>query len=142
MNYLEEKTDIAKYLKNKGNLATNQMLMRVLLEDLGLKIVMANDGVKGVQAYDSQEFSLILMDENMPNMNGIEATKQIRMIEAVTQLRVPIIAVTANALVEDKKRFLAADMDDYIAKPIETKELERVLSKYLPIHPLDPSLKS
>ena len=74
---------------------------------------------------------LILLDINMPNMNGIEATQQIRELESKKQSTTPIVAVTANALVEDKKRFLEAGMDDYLAKPIVHTELHRVLSKYL-----------
>ncbi|MCK4974043.1 MAG: response regulator, partial [Sulfurimonas sp.] len=64
-------------------------------------------------------------------MNGIEATKRIRELEFNRQFKTPIIAVTANALVEDRKRFLEAGLDDYITKPIDTAELERVLAKFL-----------
>ena len=92
---------------------------------------MANDGLEGVKACENERFSLIMMDENMPNMNGLEATKQIRKLESKKQYTTPIIAVTANALKDDKKRFLSAGMDDYIAKPISEEELLRVLNRFL-----------
>ena len=78
---------------------------------------------------EDNSFDLILMDENMPNMNGIEATKEIRLINSCRNI--PIIAVSANALKGDKERFLAAKMDDYVSKPIDAKKLEVVLRKYL-----------
>jgi len=111
---------------------SNQMLMAILLGELGLDIVNANDGLEAVSTFERESFSLILMDENMPNMNGIEATKKIREIESENKLiKTPIIAVTASAFKEDKERFLSAGMDDYIAKPIDRDELERVLRKFL-----------
>jgi polar amino acid transport system substrate-binding protein len=70
------------------------------------------------------------MDVNMPKMNGLDATQAIR---KKLQKHIPIIALTANALKGDKERFLAAGMDGYIAKPIEVKELQRVLAAYAPI---------
>lgn len=111
---------------------SNQLLMRLLLEDFGIdEIVFANDGLEGLEAYKNGKFSLILMDENMPNMNGIDATRHIRGVESKEHSATPIVAVTANALVEDKKRFLEAGMDDYITKPIVLSELQRVLSRFL-----------
>jgi len=72
---------------------------------------------------------MIFMDVNMPKMNGLDATKIIR---KKLKAHIPIIALTANALKGDKEKFLAAGMDDYIAKPIEVKELQRVLAAYAP----------
>ena len=72
------------------------------------------------------------MDENMPNMNGIEATNQIRLIEHEDELNTtPIIAVTANALAEDRKRFMEAGMDDYISKAYSEGDIIKVLQKFL-----------
>lgn len=112
---------------------TNQLLLTTLLEEFGLDIVVANDGLEGIEACRKEQFSLILMDENMPNMNGIIATEYIRELEADRLSKTPIIAVTANALVEDRKRFLDAGMDDYLSKPINHKELQRVLARFLSI---------
>ena len=71
------------------------------------------------------------MDENMPNMNGLEATKQIRLLEEDGVLKPnTIVAVTANALSGDKERFLSAGMDDYIAKPYGEEDIYAILKKY------------
>jgi len=108
---------------------SNQLLMGILLDDLGLRFKIANDGVEAVDLFQVNDYDLILMDENMPNMNGIEATNRIRSMKDKKQ--VPIIAVTANALKGDKERFLDAGMDDYISKPIDSDKLELVIRKYL-----------
>jgi len=108
---------------------SNQLLMGILLEDLGLKISIANDGLEAVKSFQENEYDIILMDENMPNMNGIEATQKIRSIKDKKQI--PIIAVTANALKGDRERFLEAGMDDYISKPIDSDKLELILRKFL-----------
>ena len=108
---------------------TNQMLLSMLLDDLELDIDVANDGLEAVEAVKKETYDVILMDENMPNMNGKEATKIIRSLESSKDT--PIIAVTANALKGDKEKFLASGMNDYIAKPIDADELTIILSKYL-----------
>jgi len=108
---------------------SNQLLMGILLDDLGLKISIANDGAEAVKLFSEKDFDIILMDENMPNMNGIEATKKIRAIKYKKQI--PIIAVTANALKGDKERFLKAGMDEYLSKPIDSDKLEIMLRKHL-----------
>ncbi len=111
---------------------SNQMLMQILLNELGLEVVIADDGLKAVEEFKRKSFSLILMDENMPNMNGIEATKIIRKLEKGSRNKAtPIIAVTANALKGDKDRFLNIGMDDYISKPVDNDELIKVLSRFL-----------
>ncbi len=112
---------------------SNQLLMNIFLDELGLKSELANDGIEAVQAYKSRKYDLILMDENMPNLSGIEATAQIRKLEQERgSAPVPIIAVTANALKGDREKFIDAGMDDYISKPIDQAELERIIRKYLP----------
>ena len=111
---------------------TNQMLMSMILDDIGITYELANDGVDAVSMYQNNKYDLILMDENMPNMNGIEATKQICIQEKQNSLKpTPIIAVTANAMSEDKQRFLDAGMDDYISKPYTENDIRKVLGKYL-----------
>ena len=112
---------------------TNQMLLSMILEDLNLEYEIANDGQEAVEMYgDNHSFDIILMDENMPRMNGIEAVKKMRMIESENnRKKVPIIAVTANALSEDRARFLKAGMDDYIAKPYSEETIEKMLQIYL-----------
>jgi len=108
---------------------TNQLLLSMLLDDFDLDFIIANDGVEAIEKLKTEKVDLILMDENMPNMNGIEATKVIRETPEIKDI--PIIAVTANALDGDRERFINAGMDDYLAKPIEVEKLEIVLKKFL-----------
>ena len=106
---------------------TNQILIKMLVEDFGLTCDMANDGIEVVDIYHPDKHLLVLMDENMPNRNGIEAMKIIKR----TNQNVPIIALTANAMEGDKQRFLKAGMNDYISKPIDENVLYSVLHNYL-----------
>jgi len=111
---------------------TNQMLITILLSDYGLTYKLANDGLEAVDLFQKEKFDLILMDENMPNLNGLGAMHQIKAYEEEKHLvKTPIIALTANALDIDRKKFLAAGMDSFIAKPIDTELLEKELTYYL-----------
>jgi len=115
---------------------SNQLLMGIFLEELGLEYDIANDGQEAVDmvkqyAYDNLQYDAILMDENMPNMNGTQATKEIRDFEKDLQNKSIIIAVTANALSSDKDYFLDAGMNDYVSKPVNQEKIESVLRKYL-----------
>jgi len=108
---------------------SNQLLMEILLKELGIEVTLVNDGLEAIEYFDKYNYDLILMDENMPNMNGMKATSKIRKMTHKKQ--VPIISVTANALKGDKERLLASGMDDYLSKPIDQKKLELLLRKYL-----------
>ena len=108
---------------------TNQMLLEMLLDELEIESDIVNDGLEAVEAVKNKVYDIILMDENMPNMNGIEATKIIRTFDNLKDL--PIIAVTANALKGDREKFLSIGMNDYISKPIDANKLTLILSKYL-----------
>ncbi|MDC0933742.1 ATP-binding protein, partial [Arcobacteraceae bacterium] len=108
----------------------NQMYMKVLMKKLSLKFELANNGIEAVELYKTKEFDLILMDENMPEMSGSEATIEIRKIEQKTKKHIPIIALTANALKGDKERFLQVGMDDYLQKPINISSIKNIISKY------------
>ncbi|MEA1983034.1 MAG: ATP-binding protein [Campylobacterota bacterium] len=111
---------------------TNQMLMSMVLDDLSLTYEIADDGAQGVMSFKLNKYDIILMDENMPNMNGMEAAERIREIEQEESLAMtPIVAVTANALSGDKERFLNAGMNDYISKPYTEMDIYRILKKYL-----------
>ncbi len=107
----------------------NQLFTKVILKTLGIKeIDIANDGVEAIEKVkNNNNYNLILMDENMPNMNGIKATIEIRKMGIAT----PIVAVTANALSGDKERFLNAGMSDYISKPINQDRIVEVFKKFL-----------
>lgn len=110
---------------------TNQMLLSMILDDHGVNYDIACNGAEGVMMNKLNNYKIILMDENMPIMNGIEATKNIREQEIDTGDYTPIIAVTANALKDDRKRFLDAGMDDYISKPYDEDDIVSVLKKYM-----------
>ncbi|MCW8838119.1 MAG: ATP-binding protein [Thiovulaceae bacterium] len=110
---------------------TNQILIELMLEEFGLEVDTVNDGSEAIEAYKNNIYSLILMDENMPVMSGLEATKIIRELESTKSYKTPIVAVTANALSGERERFITSGMDDYISKPIVQGEFERVLVKYL-----------
>ena len=111
---------------------TNQLLIQILLDEYGLTYTFANDGLEAVEALKSSPYDLILMDENMPNMTGVQAVGKIREYENKMQCRpTPIVALTANVMEEDKKRFSDAGMNDFLAKPVDTVELERVLKRFL-----------
>jgi CheY-like chemotaxis protein len=105
----------------------NQRLAVGLLERYGHQIVVAEDGQQAVEFYRDGEYDLILMDVQMPVCDGLEATRQIRQLELGTAAHVPIIAMTAHALVGDRDRCLAAGMDDFIAKPIRIAQVLRVI---------------
>ena len=109
---------------------TNQMLLGLIFDQYGVSYDIANNGELGVEKYKAQPYQMIFMDENMPVMNGIEATRHIRELEKISNTKTPIIAVTANALTSDRERFLEAGMDSYISKPFEEKDIVAVLDKY------------
>lgn len=107
---------------------TNQTLIRLLLEKLGLEVVITQDGKEAVEAAMSQDFDMVMMDIQMPVMNGHDATKKLRK-EGYTK---PIVAVTAHAMKGDKEKCLASGCNDYLSKPINRKELVEIIGKYLP----------
>ena len=109
---------------------TNQLLLSMLLEDFGVSYEIADDGLISLALVEKSKFDLIFMDENMPNMNGIEASKKIKEGNSINK-NVPIVAITANALSGDRERFLAAGMSDYISKPYDDEDIKEVLQKYL-----------
>ena len=111
---------------------TNQMLMNIILGKLGLDVDIANNGQEGFEKFKENQYDLILMDENMPIMNGLEATKNILSFEKeFKQEHTPIIALTANALATDRAKFLNAGMDEFVPKPIDHEMLVRVLHSFL-----------
>jgi CheY-like chemotaxis protein len=109
----------------------NQRLGQALLGKRGYRVSLAADGLEALAAFDRERFDLILMDMQMPNMDGLEATRRIRDREQPGRTRVPIIALTANAMQIDRERCLAAGMDDFVAKPFRADEMFAVIEKYL-----------
>jgi two-component system sensor histidine kinase/response regulator len=108
----------------------NQKLAIALLNRWGHRVTVANDGQFALKALAQHRFDLVLMDMIMPVMDGLEATRLYRASEQGP--RTPIIAMTANAMPGDRADCLAAGMDDYISKPIETTELQRLLKQHMP----------
>ena len=104
----------------------NQRVAQKMLERLGYRPDIVADGVEAVDAIKRQPYDVILMDIQMPNMDGVTATQTIRRV-LPPELQPRVIAMTANALVGDRERFLEAGLDDYISKPIRVEELERAL---------------
>jgi PAS domain S-box-containing protein len=107
----------------------NQEVARDLLEIVGIRVTIANDGMEAIQLINMQTFDLVLMDIHMPIMNGFDATQAIRRDPRYTQL--PIIAMTANAMEGDRERCLQAGMNDYIPKPINPEQMFETISRNL-----------
>ncbi len=103
--------------------ATNQQLMQFILNKAGYSVKMANNGLRAVEAVARGNFDVILMDCQMPEMDGFEATQRIRGMEMVRGGRIPILAMTANVLQGYRERCFDAGMDDYISKPIQPAEM-------------------
>ncbi|HEU0121781.1 MAG TPA: response regulator, partial [Bryobacteraceae bacterium] len=110
---------------------TNQQVVRLLLERLGCEVTVAGDGQQALQLCRLHSFDLIFMDMQMPVMDGLEATRNLLQLAAPT-CQAPIIALTANAMEEDRQRCLDAGMSDYVAKPVVRDELIAILRRYLP----------
>jgi two-component system sensor histidine kinase/response regulator len=108
----------------------NQVLAVRLLEKRGHEVEVAGNGEEALEALDRQEFDLVLMDVQMPEMDGLQATVAIRKREMRSGRHIPIIAMTAHAMAGDKERCLDAGMDDYITKPIRPEQLGDVLKRY------------
>jgi len=110
----------------------NQELTKEMMELMGCVVDVAEDGADALDKYSNNNYDVIMMDVQMPNMDGYEATKKIREIENKTERKhTPIIAITASALQGDEEKCLNAGMDDYISKPIKGENLENKLMKYI-----------
>lgn len=108
----------------------NQMVTIALIEKQGHSIELANNGIEAISKYKNEKFDLILMDIQMPEMDGIEATKKIRAYELNGNEYTPIIAVTAHAVQGDRERFLESGMDDYISKPLDIVKFYDIIRKH------------
>ena len=109
----------------------NQMVVSGMLENLGCKFTIAENGQAALDALKDKQFDLVLMDINMPVLDGREATIQYRINEPSRE-RVPIVALTANILPEDVETYYVAGMDDYMSKPFTADELYEILDKWIP----------
>jgi CheY-like chemotaxis protein/HPt (histidine-containing phosphotransfer) domain-containing protein len=109
--------------------AVNQKVATRILEKKGNQVEIAQDGAQAVEIYLQQTFDVILMDIQMPNLNGFEATAKIREMEKASGTHIPIIAMTAHVMKGDRERCLEAGMDDYVSKPIDVKLLFQALER-------------
>jgi len=107
----------------------NQILIQTLLSKMGIEVTIVADDKEAVEEVCRQEFDLVLMDIQMPVMNGYEATQAIRN----KGMTIPIVALTANVMKGDREKCLSIGCDDYLAKPIDRRELKRVLDAYVPV---------
>ena len=132
--HMEKSVTNAKHILLVEDNELNQEIASVILQEAGFTVDLAEDGAVAVEKITQAEagtYDLILMDIQMPNMNGYEATRKIRQIPEESKAKIPIIAMTANAFEEDKKNAFDAGMDGHIAKPIDIKELLRELKRFL-----------
>ncbi|MBL8234863.1 MAG: response regulator [Bryobacterales bacterium] len=113
--------------------AINQRIAVRLLQKLGLGVDVVNNGREAIEAIERKSYALILMDCQMPEMDGFEATAEIRKREDGKR-RIPICALTANAMVGDRERCIASGMDDYVSKPVALHDLQGALSRLLGYH--------
>ena len=112
----------------------SQEVARELLEDAGLTVAVADDGALALEMTRSGQYDLILMDMQMPNLNGVDATRLIRTVHGYEHI--PIVAMTANAFNEDRHVCLAAGMNDHVAKPVDPASLYEILLKWLAKSPV------
>jgi CheY-like chemotaxis protein len=113
--------------------STNQFVIRAILNKYEMNVQVVNNGAEAVTAYQSGHYDLIFMDVQMPEMDGCQATEAIRALEAdkAVEKPIPIVALTANVLQEDRDACTKAGMNDFLTKPVKRDFLLQVLEKYL-----------
>jgi signal transduction histidine kinase/DNA-binding response OmpR family regulator len=114
----------------------NQKLARAMLTRLGHDCVLASDGREAIAEWGAGGYDVVFMDVQMPELDGFDATREIRRLEAGSGIRVPIVAMTAHAMPGDRERCLGAGMDDYVTKPISLAEIARVLTSIQAARPV------
>ncbi|QIN82318.1 PAS domain S-box protein [Rubrobacter tropicus] len=107
----------------------NRKVATLMLENLGYRVDVVPDGCRAVEAVSKGEYAAVLMDVQMPELDGYEATAAIRNLQGEKR-RTPIIAMTANAMAGDREKALSAGMDDYVSKPVKTEDLDAVLERW------------
>ncbi len=110
----------------------NRRVIEAFLSKLGCKVMTANNGAEAIQLFRANSFDILLMDCQMPEVDGYQATRRIRALEAANGTRIPIIALTANAMAGDREACLLAGMDDYLSKPLSLAKLATVLERWAP----------
>jgi CheY-like chemotaxis protein len=112
--------------------AVNRMTLGMYLKKLGYRVDAAENGREGLEKLKAEAYEVVLMDIQMPVMDGMEAARRIRAgLRGATPPDVPIVAITAHAMQGDREKFLEAGMDEYVAKPLDLRELAGVLGRLL-----------
>lgn len=112
----------------------NALVARTMLEALGVEVEIARDGIEALDRLRAERFDLVLMDIQMPRMDGYTAARTWRAEEASAgRSRVPIVALTANALPDDRHKSLEAGMDEHVSKPYTNADLATIMLRYLPL---------
>jgi CheY-like chemotaxis protein len=109
--------------------AINQKVIERMVQKLGYPVDLVANGREAIDALGGSSYSLVFMDCQMPEMDGFEACREIRKLDGGA--RIPIIAITANAMKGDRERCLAAGMDDYVSKPFKQEDLRVVIERWL-----------
>ena len=109
----------------------NQLLIKIILQKLGLDVTIVENGQLAVEKYQSENFDLVFLDINMPIMDGLTALKHIRAYEKDIQKYTPIIALTANSINGDRERYIDEGMDNYLSKPFDRNQLIAILHLYI-----------
>ena len=113
--------------------AINRKIMRRQIQSLGFDVDEASDGLEALDCLDRNDYSLVLMDCQMPRLDGYNATRCLRIREGATR-RTAVVAVTANTTPGNRKRCFAAGMDDFLSKPITSQILEATFRRWLPAY--------
>jgi PAS domain S-box-containing protein len=120
----------------------NQFLARHIMESWGFEVVIADNGSKAIAALEQNDFDLILMDIQMPEMDGIQATQYIRRMDDQKKAGIPIIALTANALKGDSEKYMQAGMNDYLSKPFREENLFTIIKRNLKSATMDKNIEN
>jgi two-component system sensor histidine kinase/response regulator len=132
---LDESPEVLERILLAEDNIVNQRLAMRLLEKAGYRVTVANNGREALEELEREPFDLVVMDVQMPEMDGLEATAAIRSREKISGRHIPIIAMTAHALKGDEERCLQAGMDAYIAKPIRSAELLELVERHCHLAP-------
>lgn len=136
---IDERSDSSLVLVVEDN-SVNQKVALMQLRSLGVAAHAVASGSEALKAISRTRYALILMDCEMPDMDGFETTLEIRRLEGASGNHTPIVAMTARAMTEDRAKCLAAGMDDYMSKPVNQKKLQQMLYKWIPEYETNPVL--
>src|SRR6185312_16270065 len=120
----------ARILVAEDNVTSQTVAVSILVKE-GYEVIVAMNGAEAVDAWAQMELDMILMDVEMPGMNGLDAARAIRLREAESGKHVTILALTAHAASGDRERYLEAGMDDYVSKPLQVSGLRKIVAHWL-----------